>query len=143
MQEAVPVGGAMTAVLGLPNETVEKLCEETPGEVSVANYNCPGQIVITGEEAAVDAACEALKAAGAKRTVKLNVSGPFHSRMLAEAGEKLGDVLKDVKLNDFTVQAGGFQRALAAVCGAYDCGRYGCIYRDRAGQDPVRVHEED
>ena len=103
MQEAVPTGGAMAAVLGCDAGVIEKICQDTEGIVSIANYNCPGQIVITGEEAAVDAACEALKAAGAKRTVKLNVSGPFHSQMLAEAGEKLGDVLKDVKLNDFTV----------------------------------------
>lgn len=103
MQNAVPTGGAMAAVLAMDAGKIEEICEQTEGIVSIANYNCPGQIVITGEEAAVDAACEALKAAGAKRTVKLNVSGPFHSRMLAEAGEKLGDVLKDVKLNDFTV----------------------------------------
>lgn len=103
MQEAVPVGiGAMAAVLAMEAEKIEEVLKEIP-DVWIANYNCPGQIVITGEEAAVNAACEALKAAGAKRTVKLNVSGPFHSRMLAEAGEKLGDVLKDVKLNDFTV----------------------------------------
>ncbi len=103
MQNAVPTGGAMAAVLAMDAGKIEEICEQTEGIVSIANYNCPGQIVITGEEAAVNAACEALKAAGAKRTVKLNVSGPFHSRMLAEAGEKLGDVLKDVKLNDFTV----------------------------------------
>ena len=103
MQNAVPTGGAMAAVLAMDAGKIEEICEQTEGIVSIANYNCPGQIVITGEEAAVDAACEALKAAGAKRTVKLNVSGPFHSQMLAEAGEKLGDVLKDVKLNDFTV----------------------------------------
>ena len=73
------------------------------GIVSIANYNCPGQIVITGEEGAVDAACEALKAAGAKTDGKAQCKRPFHSQMLAEAGEKLGEVLKDVKLNDFSV----------------------------------------
>lgn len=103
MQEAVPTGGAMAAVLAMDAETIEKICGETEGIVSIANYNCPGQIVITGEEAAVDAACESLKAAGAKRTVKLNVSGPFHSQMLAEAGQKLGEVLADVELHEFTV----------------------------------------
>jgi [acyl-carrier-protein] S-malonyltransferase len=81
---------------------IEKICEKTEGIVSIANYNCPGQIVITGEEAAVDAACEALKAAGTKRTVKLNVSGPFHSKMLTEAGENLYRVLEKVELKDFT-----------------------------------------
>lgn len=102
MQEAVPAGGAMAAILAMDAETIEEICEKTEGMVSVANYNCPGQIVITGEETAVEAACEALKAAGAKRTVKLNVSGPFHSRMLADAGEKLGEVLADVELKEFT-----------------------------------------
>ena len=79
MQEAVPAGGAMTAVLGLDAKIIEEVCEEVEGIVSVANYNCPGQIVITGEEKAVDAAAEKLKEAGAKRTVKLNVkrSLPF------------------------------------------------------------------
>ena len=103
MQNADPTGGAMAAVMAMDAKKIEEICAQTEGIVSIANYNCPGQIVITGEEGAVDAACEALKAAGAKRTVKLNVSGPFHSQMLAEAGEKLGEVLKDVKLNDFSV----------------------------------------
>ncbi len=103
MQEAVPAGGAMAAILSMEAETIEKVCEETEGIVSIANYNCPGQIVITGEERAVEAACEALKAAGARRTVRLNVSGPFHSPMLEEAGRKLGDTLKDVELHAFAV----------------------------------------
>lgn len=101
MQEAVPTGGAMAAILALDAAKIEEICENTEGIVSIANYNCPGQIVITGEEKAVDAACEALKAAGAKRTVKLNVSGPFHSPMLADAGGKLGEVLADVELKSF------------------------------------------
>ncbi len=98
MQKAVPTGGAMSAVLGLDAEVIEGVCEKTEGIVSIANYNCPGQIVITGEKAAVDAAWEALKAAGAKRIVPLKVSGPFHSQMLSGAGEKLGEALKDVKI---------------------------------------------
>jgi [acyl-carrier-protein] S-malonyltransferase len=102
MQEAVPTGGAMAAVLGTDAALIEEICDKTEGIVSIANYNCPGQIVITGEEASVDAACEALKAAGTKRTVKLNVSGPFHSKMLAEAGENLRSVLENVELKDFT-----------------------------------------
>ncbi|MDO4262096.1 MAG: ACP S-malonyltransferase [Eubacteriales bacterium] len=101
MQEAVPTGGAMAAVLGLEAGIIEDVCAETEGVVSIANYNCPGQIVITGEEQAVDAACEALKAAGAKRTVKLNVSGPFHSKLLTGAGEKLGQELESVELREF------------------------------------------
>ena len=103
MQEAVPSGGAMAAVLALDAATIEEICEKTEGVVSVANYNCPGQIVITGEETAVDTACESLKAAGAKRTIRLKVSGPFHSPMLKEAGEKLAEVLKDVELIPFEV----------------------------------------
>lgn len=89
MQEAYPVGGAMTAVLGLEAEVIEKICEETEGLVSIANYNCPGQIVITGEKAAVDMAAESLKAAGARRCIPLKVSGPFHSALLLDAGKKL------------------------------------------------------
>lgn len=102
MQEAVPSGGAMTAVLGLDASQIEEVCAVTEGIVSIANYNCPGQIVITGEEGAVDAACEALKEAGAKRTIRLKVSGPFHSQMLSKAGEGLSKVLEDVELQSFT-----------------------------------------
>ena len=103
MQNAVPEGGAMTAVLGLDGDVIAKICEETEGIVSVANYNCPGQIVITGEEKAVDEAAEKLKEAGAKRCVKLNVSGPFHSAMLKEAGENLGNVIDEVTIGDIQV----------------------------------------
>lgn len=101
MQEAVPSGGAMAAVLALDAAVIEEVCQGINGIVSIANYNCPGQIVITGEEEAVEAACRELKAAGAKRTVRLKVSGPFHSPMLAGAGEKLGEVLAGVKLKEF------------------------------------------
>lgn len=98
MQNAVPVGGAMSAVLGMDAEIIESVCRETEGSVSVANYNCPGQIVITGEKTAVDAAAAALKEAGAKRIVPLNVSGPFHSPMLSAAGEELGKALEGVEI---------------------------------------------
>ncbi len=103
MQEAVPTGGAMTAVMGLEAEKIEAVCEETEGIVSIANYNCPGQIVITGEAEAVNAAAEKLSAAGAKRCVPLKVSGPFHSQMLAGAGEKLGKVLADVEIGEIAI----------------------------------------
>ena len=103
MQEAVPTGGAMTAVLGLDTETIEKICEETAGTVSIANYNCPGQIVITGEESAVQAAAQKLTEAGAKRCVPLNVSGPFHSPLLVGAGEKLAKELEDVQIQDIKI----------------------------------------
>ncbi len=103
MQEAVPTGGAMTAVLGADTAVIEKICEETEGIVSIANYNCPGQIVITGEQQAVDAAAAALKEAGAKRCTPLNVSGPFHSAMLLPAGEKLAAELEHVEIHEIAV----------------------------------------
>ena len=100
MQEAYPTGGAMSAVLGTDAELIEKICNETQGIVSIANYNCPGQIVITGEETAVAAAGEALKAAGARRVIPLKVSGPFHCELLKGAGEKLGQELKKVAVSN-------------------------------------------
>lgn len=103
MQEAVPTGGAMTAVLGADTAVIEKICEETEGIVSIANYNCPGQIVITGEQQAVDAAAAALKEVGAKRCTPLNVSGPFHSAMLLPAGEKLAAELEHVEIHEIAV----------------------------------------
>ena len=93
MQDAYPAGGAMTAVLGLDGDTIRRVCEETEGIVSVANYNCPGQIVISGEQGAVNAAAEKLAAAGAKRCVPLKVSGPFHSQLMQKAGQQLADEL--------------------------------------------------
>lgn len=100
MQEAYPTGGAMTAVLGLDAETVCRICEETSGIVSIANDNCPGQIVITGEAEAVEAASAKLAEAGAKRCVPLKVSGPFHSCLLAGAGEKLAAQLEEVAVKE-------------------------------------------
>lgn len=100
MQEAVPSGGAMAAVLGLSGDIISRICEETEGIVSIANYNCPGQIVITGEEHAVAKACEALKKAKAKRTLPLRVSGPFHSKMLREASQKLEQELKTITIHN-------------------------------------------
>lgn len=99
MQEAVPVGiGAMAAILALSAEEIDKVVNAMD-DVWVANYNCPGQIVISGKKEAVEEACVRLKEAGAKRTVMLNVSGPFHSGMLTEAGEKLGKVLENVEIH--------------------------------------------
>ncbi len=103
MQNTVPAGeGAMCAVMAMEAEKIEQVIENIAG-VSVANYNCPGQIVITGETAAVEAAAGALKSAGAKRTVMLNVSGPFHSPMLAAAGEKLLEKLGQVELSPLNI----------------------------------------
>lgn len=99
MQEEVPVGqGAMAAVLAMDAAAIEAVIADMDG-VQIANYNCPGQIVISGKKEAVEAACEKLKEAGAKRTVMLNVSGPFHSRMLTGAGEKLAKVLEQVEVH--------------------------------------------
>lgn len=103
MQEAVPEGGAMAAILGMEAELIEKICQETQGTVSIANYNCPGQIVITGEKGAVEKASEKLKEAGAKRILPLQVSGPFHCEMLQEAGEKLSEVLEKISLQDIKI----------------------------------------
>ena len=103
MQEAYPTGGAMSAILGSDAELFEKICEETPGIVSIANYNCPGQIVITGEEKAVLTAGEALKAAGARRVIPLKVSGPFHCELLKEAGKKLGEELEKIEIQTFAI----------------------------------------
>ncbi|BDF35165.1 malonyl CoA-acyl carrier protein transacylase [Lachnospiraceae bacterium] len=103
MQNTVPAGeGAMAAILGMAGEAIEQVMEDMPG-VTIANYNCPGQIVITGEARAVEEACDALKAAGAKRAVALNVSGPFHSPMLKDAGSRLAAELKKVELHELTV----------------------------------------
>ena len=102
MQNAVPGGqGAIAAVLGLDAGKIEEVLADRSG-VMIANYNCPGQIVITGEEGAVAVAAEKLKEAGARRCIPLNVSGPFHSAMLKEAGEKLGKVLEQVELRAFS-----------------------------------------
>lgn len=98
MQEAYPEGGAMTAVLGLDSDKILQICQQTDGIVTIANYNCPGQIVITGEERAVVAAAQACSEAGAKRCVPLKVSGPFHSELLKGAGEKLEKELYGIKL---------------------------------------------
>ncbi len=85
--EATP--STMAAILGLDDETVEKICSETEGIVVPANYNCPGQLVISGEVDAVNAACEKLKEAGAKRALILQVGGAFHSPLMEPAREEL------------------------------------------------------
>ena len=104
MQQAVPTGGAMAAVLGLDGGKIEQICEQTEEQmqlaVSVANYNCPGQIVISGKAEAVQAAGEACKEAGAKRVVPLKVSGPFHSKLLTDAGKQLREALNKVEIRE-------------------------------------------
>ena len=106
MQEAVPVGaGAMAAVLGMEAAKVVAVCAEVTGSfgpespevVEAANFNDPGQTVISGSKAAVDRACDALKAAGARRAMALPVSAPFHSRLMRPAAEKLREVLESIE----------------------------------------------
>ena len=96
MQNTVPAGeGAMCAILALDEKKIEEVLNEIP-DVTIANYNCPGQIVITGKTAAVEMAAARLKEAGARRTLTLNVSGPFHSPMLEPAGAALRQELEQV-----------------------------------------------
>jgi [acyl-carrier-protein] S-malonyltransferase len=138
MQRAVPVGaGAMAAILGLDAAVVQTVCAEVQGRVgqvvSAANFNDPKQTVISGTKAAVDAACEALKAAGAKRALPLAVSAPFHCALMKPAADELRPVLADTAvaapridvINNIDVQA---PREAAAIRDA--------LYRQAFG--PVR-----
>lgn len=99
MQSAVPVGeGAMAAILGLADDQVDACCASVPGEVASANYNTPGQVVIAGAAAAVEAAISACKEAGAKRAMPVAMSVPSHSALLADAAMQLGERLESVVL---------------------------------------------
>ena len=103
MQEAVPQGeGAMSAILGMTAEQVESVITNMEN-VFVANYNCPNQTVITGKTEEVQSANEKLLSAGAKRAMLLNVSGPFHSPFLVDAGEKLREVLADISFTKLKI----------------------------------------
>ena len=100
MQEACDANpSSMAAVLGLEDEKVEEICAKIEGIVVPANYNCPGQLVISGETAAVEKACEALKAAGAKRALLLPVNGAFHSPLMKPAQDKLAKAIENTKFN--------------------------------------------
>lgn len=103
MEHAVPSGkGTMCAILGMSGEAVENEIREM-ADVTIANYNCPGQIVITGETEAVKRAAEQLKAAGARRTLFLNVSGPFHSPFLHTAGEDLKKEIEKIQIHPLNI----------------------------------------
>ena len=91
--------GTMAAVLRLDDEVVEKICGETAGIVVAANYNCPGQLVISGEVDAINAACESLKAAGARRAMVLPVGGAFHSPLMKPAEEELAAAIEAAKFS--------------------------------------------
>jgi [acyl-carrier-protein] S-malonyltransferase len=96
MQKACELNpSTMAAILGLDDAIVENICEQTDGIVVAANYNCPGQLVISGENAAVDAACAALTAAGAKRALKLPVGGAFHSPLMEPARIELEEAISN------------------------------------------------
>ena len=117
MQQAVPEGGAMSAILNLDPATIADICAKVeaagpaadaeayslPYVVSVANYNSPVQTVITGRKDAVKAASDACIEAGARRAVELKVSGPFHSALLEDAGAKLGEELKNVTIGEIKI----------------------------------------
>lgn len=104
MQDEVPAGqGGMAAIIAMDADKISEVLEKVDGIVGIANYNCPGQIAISGEKAAVEQACELLKEAGAKRCIPLNVSGPFHSPMLKGAGEKLAKKLENVEIHDIAI----------------------------------------
>ena len=95
--------GAMAAILGLDDATIEKVCDQAGkdgGEVVVANYNCPGQVVISGDKEAVGQACNRLKEAGAKRCLPLNVSGAFHSPLMTDAGEPMREALRQASFKN-------------------------------------------
>jgi len=103
MQEAVPVGeGAMAAVLGLDPEKLIAVCQEVAG-VWPANFNSPGQIVISGKKLSVEAVGEKLKAAGAKKIIPLAVSAPFHCPLMQPAADKLAVELDKIKFNNATI----------------------------------------
>ncbi len=96
MQKACEANpSSMAAIIGLSNEIIEQVCDQTEGVVVAANYNCPGQVVISGADESVDKACEALKAAGAKRAMKLNVSGAFHSPIMEPARAELEKAIEN------------------------------------------------
>lgn len=103
MEHAVPAGkGGMCAILGMSGEAVENEIREM-ADVTIANYNCPGQIVITGKIGALKKAAEQLKAAGARRTLFLNVSGPFHSPFLHTAGEELKKEIEKIQIHPLNI----------------------------------------
>lgn len=100
MQRACEINpSTMAAVIGLADDVVEKVCAETEGIIVAANYNCPGQLVISGSNESIDTACETLKAAGAKRAMKLAVGGAFHSPLMEPAREELQKAIEEAIIN--------------------------------------------
>ena len=100
MQSAVPVGeGAMAAIIGLDDDAINTICEETEGVVAAVNFNSPGQVVIAGHAGPVESAIGALKEAGAKRAMPLPVSAPFHTELMKPAGDRLAEAMADITFN--------------------------------------------
>lgn len=104
MQDAVPLGqGAMAAIINLDRDKVVAICDqvtEEVGSVQAVNFNCPGQIIISGQTEAVEKACELMKEAGAKRAIMLPVSGPFHSRLMEPAAKRLKEEMDKIQFHD-------------------------------------------
>lgn len=99
MQEACDeIPGTMAAVLGLEDQVIEDICSKTDGIVVAANYNCPGQLVISGEKSAIESACESLKEAGARRALPLPVGGAFHSPLMKPAKTKLAAAIEGTNI---------------------------------------------
>lgn len=94
---------SMAAILGLADEKVEEICESIDGIVVPANYNCPGQLVISGETSAVEKACEEMKEAGAKRALLLSVNGAFHSPLMQPAQEQLAAAIEATRFRNATI----------------------------------------
>ena len=118
MQDAVPLGqGAMAAIIGLDNATVEEVCRDQAGIVTVANYNCPGQLVISGEKAALEAVAAQLKEKGAK-TMMLAVSVPSHSPLMKQCSEEFARVIARVEFNEPEIPV--ISNVTAAPYGAAD-----------------------
>lgn len=114
MQQACDqVAGTMAAVLGLEDEVVERICADLEGIVVAANYNCPGQLVISGEFGAVEEACELLKERGAKRAVLLNVGGAFHSPLMEPAREELAGAIGEVSF--YPIKCPIYQNTVASA----------------------------
>ncbi|WP_418504848.1 ACP S-malonyltransferase, partial [Dialister invisus] len=117
MQEAVPLGeGSMAAVIGLDPDRITEVCAGVSTEsqpVQAVNFNCPGQTVIAGAAGAVEKACAALKEAGAKRAIMLNVSAPFHSSLMEPAAQKLKKVLDKIEIKDAEIPVIANVNALA------------------------------
>ena len=104
MQQACDANpSSMAAILGLADEKVEEICQQVEGLVVPANYNCPGQLVISGETAAVEKACELMKEAGAKRALLLPVNGAFHSPLMQPAQEQLAGAIEKTKFQKATI----------------------------------------